>query len=169
MIAYVFLGVSGTGVALVIAAVRWGHSAADLARHLVEGSGTRRITARQARHQLRLTRHELAGAGEYIGRLERDRRELSAGLERLTGERGELRAALEKATLRIADLEETARRADRVRELNTALKAQLANLTAIRPLSVMPACAPPATPTPSAVAVPLHTAPFAHSPAAEPS
>ncbi|MGP4085445.1 hypothetical protein [Streptomyces sp. KR55] len=59
---------------------------------------------------------------------------LASELDAIGGERDDLKAALEKAGLRIAELEEQLRDADQLRETNTALKSQLANVTAIRPL-----------------------------------
>jgi len=127
VIEYAFLGVSGLGVGLFGAAVRYGHSPVDVARKLVDGSGARRVTARQLRHELRLTRHELAGAGQYIHGLEQDRRDLSAQLERRSTQ-------LVQATKRIADLEAEAASHGAVRDENTRLRSELANATAVRPL-----------------------------------
>ncbi|MFD1656947.1 hypothetical protein ACFSL4_01530 [Streptomyces caeni] len=169
MIAYVFLGGGCTGVGLLIAAVRYGRSAADIARRIVDDGGARRITARQLRHELRLARHELAGAGEYITRLKQDRRELSGALEHAHGRTDDLTAQLEKAARQIAELDEQLRDADQLREANAALTARLANVTAIRPLAPAQPLIAPATPRPGSVVLPLPQAPFAHSPAAEPS
>ncbi|MFI1767473.1 hypothetical protein ACH41H_36240 [Streptomyces sp. NPDC020800] len=111
MIAYLFLGIGGLGTGLAVVAVRYGYGPAEAARKAVEGSGVCRITARQIRHELRQTQHQLAGAGQHIAGLERDCRELSALLEKaddrhqekttgLVRENTELRAALENARAR---------------------------------------------------------------------
>ena len=134
MIAYM-LPASVVGASSVIVATRYGQSATDRARLFIKGPGLRRLTARQLRHELRLTRHELAGAGEYIRRLEQDRR----ASEGVAAERDDLKAALERAGLRIADLEEQLRDAGRIHEQNTALTSALANVHAIRPLLPAPA------------------------------
>ncbi|MFF8406965.1 hypothetical protein ACF06P_35730 [Streptomyces sp. NPDC015684] len=108
MIAYLFLGVGGLGTGGVVIAVRYGYGPVEATRKAIEGSGLRRITARQLRHELRQTDHQLAGARQYIAGLERDRGELSALLEQsedrhreqnegLRQEITELRAALDNA------------------------------------------------------------------------
>lgn len=91
---------------------------------------------------------------------------LAAELDAVTRERNEGWALLGKAEQLIADTEADAQQ---LREANQALKARLANLNAIRPLVPVEALRPPATPTPSAVAVPLCASPLSQSPAAEPS
>lgn len=127
-LACVFLGIGAFGVVLMVVAVRYGHSPADIARKLADGSGVRRVTARQLRHELRLARHELDGAGQYIGGLERDRRELSALLEH----RGK---ALAEAANRIVALEADVADLAALRKENTRLHSALANATAVRPLA----------------------------------
>ncbi|WP_432169115.1 hypothetical protein [Streptomyces sp. 1222.5] len=108
MIAYLFLGVGGLGTGAVVIAVRYGYGPVEATRKAIEGSGVRRITRGQLRHELRQARHQLAGAGEYIAGLERDRGQLSALLETaedrhreqtegLRSEITELRAALDNA------------------------------------------------------------------------
>ncbi|MGW1796874.1 hypothetical protein ACWCQN_12895 [Streptomyces sp. NPDC001984] len=130
------------------------------ARKLVHAGGAHRLTARQLRHELRLAEHQLEGAGHYIAGLERDRRELSAELERVRGELDDANATLVKAADRIVELEGQQHEVAQLREANTALKAQLSNVHAVRPL-------PPHgdTPPPGPRPVPLGQAPFALSPA----
>ncbi|MFI6248987.1 hypothetical protein [Streptomyces sp. NPDC051016] len=134
MIPYTFLSVAGLGVALVVAAVRYGYSPAEAARKAVEGSGLRRITARQLRHDLRLARHELAGADEYVEALERDRRELSALLEQRSGELDTAKEQLTKAVRQIAERDEQLAAFDATCAENTRLRAQLDNAQAMRQL-----------------------------------
>ncbi|MEU1596165.1 hypothetical protein ABZ468_25730 [Streptomyces sp. NPDC005708] len=109
------------------------------ARKLVRASGVHRLTARQLRHELRLAEHQLAGAGEYIAGLERDRGELSAELD-------EANEMLVKVAQRVVDLEGQLREAAQLRETNKALRAELANDRAVRPLQ--PATGPDASALP---------------------
>jgi hypothetical protein len=162
VIEYAFLGVSAIGTGLVVVAIRYGQGPTDAARRLVDGTGVRRITARQLRHQLRLTEHELAGAGQYIGGLEQDRRELSGTLERVSGELADANTMLVNVARRVVDLEGQVHEMGQLREKNTELRAQLANLTAVRPLPQHCAAQPGLRP------IPLQQAPFALGPASTP-
>lgn len=155
MIAYAFLGVAGAGVGLLVVAIRHGYGPVEAICRAMDGTGVRRLTARQLCHELRLARHELAGAGEYIGRLERDRRELSGELERITDQLHGTRADLDKAGLHIADLEEQLAGFDATCVENTWLRAALANATAMRQLLPGP------SPADDASALPDHVQEFA--------
>jgi predicted RNase H-like nuclease (RuvC/YqgF family) len=132
VIGYAFLSVGCLGTVLVVAAVRYGYSPAEAARKAVEGSGVRRITARQLRHNLRLAEHELAGAGEYISRLERDRRELSALLEQRSAELDSAKEQLAKATRQIHERDQQLDAFDATCAENTSLRAELDNARAMR-------------------------------------
>lgn len=147
MIAYVFLagGVAGAGALVYFVAPA--------------GSGLHRRVV--PRSQLRAD----------IDRLEAENDRLAHNIVELLLSRHEARTelddtakALTEASLRIAELEERLRDADQLRESNTALKAALANATAVRQLPPHGDTAPPA-----AQPIPLNQAPFALSPAAEPS
>lgn len=157
MIAYVFLAVGCGATAACVYAV--GPAGRGAHRYVVPRKQLRAEAVRADAEAEDLACRLRALGAELDGVYD----ELDAARD----ERDNARAAVEKAALRIADLEETAREADRLRETNQALRARLANLTAIRPL--LPATLPaPATPTPSAVALPLSQSPLAR-PAAEPS
>ncbi|MEV6791302.1 hypothetical protein AB0M87_04720 [Streptomyces sp. NPDC051320] len=77
-------------------------------------------------------RHEVDGAKGYIGRLEKDNRELSREAESACGERDDFKAGLEKAALRIAELEGQLTAFDQLCTENTQLRAGIANARAVR-------------------------------------
>lgn len=150
MIAELFFaaGVSGTAAAVYFVAPA-GHG---VHRYVVPRSQLRADLARMERHVEELACQLTAMTSE---------------LEATAAERDSLRVHLGKAERLVTDAETEA---TTLREANKVLKATLANATAIRPLvPVTPALPAPATPTPSSVVLPLPQAPFAHSPAPEPS
>ncbi|SMF85983.1 hypothetical protein [Streptomyces sp. Amel2xC10] len=149
MIASVFLTLGVGGTAAVIYAVA------------PAGRGLHRYVVPRSR-----LRADLARADAVAEELTTKLVGLVAELDAVVGERDEARALLGKAEQLVTDTEADAKR---LREANQALKARLANATAIRPLAPVTPLTPPATPTPSSVVVPLHAAPLPHSPAAEPS
>lgn len=149
MIAYAFLALGCGGTAAVAYAVA------------PAGRGLHRYVAPRSRLRAEAVRLS-AEVADLTSRLVA----VGAELEAVTGQRDEGRQLLGKAEQLVTDTEAEARQ---LREANRALKAQLANLTAIRPLHAMQDLAAPSTPKPSAVVVPLHASPLAHSPAAEPS
>ncbi|MET9081397.1 hypothetical protein ABZX77_05750 [Streptomyces sp. NPDC004237] len=134
MIAYAFLSVGGIGAALIVVAVRYGYGPAEAARKAIEGTGARRITARQLRHELRLAEHQLAGVEHHIADLKRDRRELSDLLEQRGGDLDDLKEQLAKAVLQIAERDEQLAAFDATCAENTRLRAELENATAMRSL-----------------------------------
>jgi len=149
VIAYVFLsaGVTGTAAALYFVAPA--------------GRGLHRYVVPRSKLRADLARAE-AEAEELACKLGA----LTSELDAVTADRNALRADLGKAERLVSDAEGEA---TRLGEANKALKAQLSNVTAIRPLVPVKALAAPATPMPSSVAVPLHKAALALSPASEPS
>lgn len=148
MIAELFLavGVSGTAAAAYFVAPA-GHG---MHRYVVPRSQLRADLARAERHVEELFCQLIAATSE---------------LEATAVERDSLRAHLGKAERLVTDVESEA---TTLREANKALKATLANATAVRPLTPVHAL-PPVAPPLSSAAVPLSQAPFAHSPAPEPS
>ncbi|MFF0597848.1 hypothetical protein [Streptomyces antibioticus] len=141
------LGVGGTA-AVVYAVAPAGRG---LHRYVVPRSRLRADLARAERQAEELT-------SNLVG--------LAAELDAVTGERDQALALLGKAEQLVKDCEADAKQ---LREAHQALKARLANATAIRPLAAVVPLTPPATPVPSSVVVPLHAAPLTPGPAAEPS
>lgn len=147
MIASLFLSASAVGTVAVVYFVA--PAGRGLHRYVVPRSVLRAEAARSTEQVEELV-FKLVG--------------LAAELDAVSTARDDAQAGLGKATLRIADLEKQLREADQRREENTALKAQLANVNAIRPLPLSGS-----TPQPVARPVPLNRAPFALGPAQTPS
>ncbi|SHI65804.1 hypothetical protein [Streptomyces sp. 3214.6] len=149
MIAYAFLILGCGGTAVVVYAIA------------PAGRGLHRYVAPRSK-----LRAEAARAAGQVEELACKLAAVTSELEAVTVDRDGLRANLGKAEQLVKDAEDEAKQ---LRETNRSLRAALSNATAIRPLTPVKAIAPPPSPVPSSVAVPLHMAPIAHSPAAEPS
>lgn len=150
MIACACVVVAGLGVVEIVA-IRYGYGPVQVARKAVEGSGVRRITSRQLRHELRLAQHQLAGAGQYITGLENDRQELSGLLEQRTGELDTLKEQLAKAGQQIVERDQQLAAFDATCAENTRLRAELDNARAMRQLHPGPSPADDASALPDAV------------------
>jgi hypothetical protein len=148
VIAYTFLALGCGGTAAVVYAVA--PAGRGLHRYVVPRSKLRAEAARLENEVEDLTSRLVA---------------VGAELEAVTGQRDEALSRAGKAEQIAVDSE---RDAQRLREETGVLKARLANLTAVRPLTSVKALVPPASPTPSSVVVPLRTA-LTPRPAAEPS
>lgn len=147
MIGYVFFALGTGGLSAVVYAVA--PAGRGLHRYVVPRS---QLRAEAARHS--------AEAEQLACKLVA----LAAELDGAAVENSNLTADLAKAGLRITDLQEQVRDRDHLREANTALMSELANLRAIRPLPAH-GDVPPTGTTP----VPLSQAPFALSPAVKSS
>jgi uncharacterized coiled-coil DUF342 family protein len=118
VIAYVCLALGTAGTVVVLYAVA--PAGRGLHRYVVPRSTLRAEAARSAAEAEELACKLVALAGE---------------LDAVGGERDDLKASLAEAGQRIAEFEEQLRDAAELRETNTALTSELANIRAIRPLS----------------------------------